>query len=390
MRAHGPGRSGGQSGSSFRGAIVPALAAVLAGCAGLAATTTPARSAAHGVLTAAHRAGLAQLGSDGPDASGADASGSPLPSVSIEPYFTPWPSGPPFTLPDWQPWPALDPGGPAQVVNRGPHVNAVAITIDDGNDPETCRRQFEFLRDNHLAATFFPTWVGVVRDKELWQEIAAAGYPIGIHTLTHRDLTEPGIADHSIRRQLGGARTKIEAIIGRPMLPIFRPPYGHLNDEVLSIAGDLGLHTAVRWDATAADSAPNSKPEGMIATALSGGHGAIVLMHCNAPVSADILPAIAQGYLERGWQLVTLPQLLRMTDDWVPGDPLPGDPLLGPDGSPLPGLSPLPSPLPNFGPPLGGSPLPGQSLLPSPLPAASSAPAGALASSAPTSAVPPP
>ena len=61
---------------------------------------------------------------------------------------------------------------------------------------------------------------------------------------------------------------------------------------------------------------------------------------------------------------MTLPQLLRMSADWVPGDPLPGDPLLGPDGSPLPSQSLLPSPLPNFGPPLGGSPLPGESLLP--------------------------
>jgi peptidoglycan/xylan/chitin deacetylase (PgdA/CDA1 family) len=288
----------------------------------------------------ARHGGLARLDSPVVDASAGLASEQPSPTESIEPYFTPWPSGPPFTLPDWQPWPALDVGGPAEVVNRGPHVNAVAITIDDGNDPETCRRQFEFLRDNHLAATFFPTWVGVVKDKALWREIAAAGYPIGIHTLTHRDLTEPGISGHSIRRQLGGARTKIEAIIGRPMLPIFRPPYGHLDPQVLSIAGDLGLHTAVTWSVTAADSAPNSKPEGMTATALAGGHGAIVLMHCNDPASADILPAIAQGYLERGWQLVTLPELLRMGADWVPGDPLPGDTQLGPDGSPLPGASP--------------------------------------------------
>jgi peptidoglycan/xylan/chitin deacetylase (PgdA/CDA1 family) len=305
----------------------------------------------NGVLSAAHQDGLAQQGSPAADASGPVASDLPMPSESVQPYFTPWPSGPPFTLPDWQPWPAYDAGGPAQLVSRGPRINAVAITIDDGNDPGTCRREFEFLRDNHLAATFFPTWVGVVKDKGLWQDIAAAGYPIGIHTLTHRDLTEPGIADHSIRRQLGGARSKIEAIIGRPTLPIFRPTYGHLDPRVLSIAGDLGLHTAVTWSTTSADTARNSKPQGMIDDALSGGRGAIILMHCNKPVSADILPAIAQGYVERGWQLVTLPELLRMNDAWVPGDPLPGDVPMGPDGSPLPASSPL----------MGASPDPGES-----------------------------
>ena len=364
MRAQGTSRSGRQSGPSGRAVIGLSLAALLAGCAGLAATTSPTPRAASGLLTAARHDGLGQLGPPTADASGLVPSDLPAASPSEQPFFTPWPSGAPFVLPDWQPWPAYDPGGPAQVVFRGPRVNAVAITIDDGNDPETCRREFEFLRDNHIAATFFPTWVGVVKDKALWQEIAAAGYPIGNHSLTHRNLREAGIADHSIRRQLGVAQAKIEAIIGRPMLPIFRPPYGAYDARVLSIAGDLGLHTAVTWSASAADSGLNSKPEGMTTAALSGGRGAIILMHCNEPVSADILPAIVQGYIERGFQLVTLPELLRMSDAWVPGDPLPGDVPAGPDGSPLPDASLLPgtSPVPDAGAPsspeMSGSPLP--------------------------------
>lgn len=235
-------------------------------------------------------------------------SGSPWPSGSPAPSLTPDPN---FVIPDWMPWPAQDPGSPSAIVSQGPHVPKIALTIDDGNFPDGCRQEFAYLSSNHIPATFFPDWIGVNKDRQLWRDIAAAGYPIGNHTLTHLNLSGPGVADHSVQRQLAEARERIEAIIRRPMLPVWRPPYGAYDGRDLRIAGQLGLHTMVLWSASDADSGPNSRPDGMIRSALRAQPGDILLSHCNTQTSADILPSIVQGLLAKGYTFVTIPDLLR-------------------------------------------------------------------------------
>jgi peptidoglycan/xylan/chitin deacetylase (PgdA/CDA1 family) len=233
---------------------------------------------------------------------------SPGPSGVPGPVPTPDPA---FIIPDWEPWPARNPGAPSVIVHQGPKVPVIALTIDDGNFPDGCSQEFGYLSANHIPATFFPDWVGVNRDRRLWRQIAAAGYPIGNHTLTHLALAGSDVKDHAVRRQLGGAQRKIEAVIGRSMIPVWRPPYGAYDGRDLRIAGDLGLHTMVLWSATDADSARHSKPAAMIRTALQAGPGDILLTHCNSQTSADILPGIVQGLLAKGLTFVTIPDLLR-------------------------------------------------------------------------------
>lgn len=197
------------------------------------------------------------------------------------------------------------------VVDRGPNLPLVALTIDDGLDPTACQEEFEWLQANSIPATFFPTWVGVAKDHDLWRQIAAAGYPIGDHTLTHIDIGRHTTPVHTITHQLADARTRIEKIIGHPLIPVWRPPYGDYSKRSLEVAGQLGFHTMVEWSMTSGDSGPRSKPEGMIQRAIAGGPGTILLTHCNDQVSADILPAIVQGYLDKGFTFVTVPDMLR-------------------------------------------------------------------------------
>ena len=187
----------------------------------------------------------------------------------------------------------------------------IALTIDDGFDPAVCRQEFDYLRQNHIKATFFPTWTGVIKDPALWRTIAAAGYPIGDHTVTHANLAHRGLSDQAIAFQLGAAQRRIAAIIDHPVLPVWRPPGGRYNGRDLQIAGSLGLHTALLWSNTDADTALHSLVTGMIRDALQSGDGAILLMHCNRQLSAQILPAIVQGLLSRGYTFVTVPELLR-------------------------------------------------------------------------------
>jgi len=236
----------------------------------------------------------------------------PLPSPAPSPSPSPSPhGGGNFTIPDWTPWLAQNPGASSAIVAEGPHKPIIALTIDDGFYPAGCRQEFEYLRSNHIAATFFPAWTGVVQDPGLWREIAKAGYPIGNHTLTHANLAHRGLPASVIRYQLREAQRRISALIHHPLLPVWRPPGGGYNELDLEIAGKLGLHTMLLWSNTDADTALHSKPSGMLRDALQGGDGAILLTHCNRKVSVHLLPQIVQGYLARGFRFVTVPRLLR-------------------------------------------------------------------------------
>jgi len=313
----------GRRGQELRWGVLFVLLSVVLGC-----TSTSQPSAVPSIPPSATSSVSITPGmSPSPEASaslGASASppiespspslGSPYPSGSLWPSLSPTPMltpDPAFILPEWEPWLAQYPGAPSAVVSQGPRMPIIALTIDDGNFPDGCRQEFAYLSANHIPATFFPDWVGVHKDPELWQEIAAAGYPIGNHTLTHLDLAGHDVEDHSVRRQLAEARQRIEKIIGRTMLPVWRPPYGSFDGRDLQIGGELGLHTMILWSASDADSGPNSKPEGMIRAALRAGPGDILLTHCNTQTSADILPAIVQGLLAQGYTFVTIPDMLR-------------------------------------------------------------------------------
>jgi peptidoglycan/xylan/chitin deacetylase (PgdA/CDA1 family) len=314
-----------KAGPWWRGALA-VLFSVVVGCT---STSQPSPSVVPSELQTAGGSPSASFGtsaslSPGPSSSPGESSSpsigsppppeSPGPSGSPGPTWTPGPSltpDPAFILPDWEPWPAQFPGSPSAIVSQGPRKPIIALTIDDGNFPEGCAQEFAYLSSSHIPATFFPDWVGVHKDPDLWREIAAAGYPIANHTLTHLDLAGPDVEDHSVRRQLAEARQRIEKIIGRSMLPVWRPPYGSFDARDLQIAGELGLHTTVLWSASDADSGPNSKPDGMVRAALRAEPGDILLTHCNTQTSADILPAIVQGLLAKGYTFVTIPDLLR-------------------------------------------------------------------------------
>jgi peptidoglycan/xylan/chitin deacetylase (PgdA/CDA1 family) len=95
---------------------------------------------------------------------------------------------------------------------------------------------------------------------------------------------------------------------------IFRPPYGEYNSDVPRAAAQLGL-TVVTWSAAAEDWLHPQPPADVIASRILGAaeNGAIFLLHEGGGDRAQTvaaLPAIITGLQERGFALVTIPQML--------------------------------------------------------------------------------
>jgi peptidoglycan/xylan/chitin deacetylase (PgdA/CDA1 family) len=162
----------------------------------------------------------------------------------------------------------------------------VALTFDDGPDPQSTPQFVKVLADHGVRATFFMLGSMVERAPALAADLAAAGHEIAVHGFDHRYLPArlPWAASHDLRR----ATEVIHAVTGvRPRF--FRPPYGVLSGPALLVTRQLRL-TPVLWGAWGREWAPGATAESVAATLrkdLAG--GVTVLLHdsgCTSPAGA--------------------------------------------------------------------------------------------------------
>jgi peptidoglycan/xylan/chitin deacetylase (PgdA/CDA1 family) len=119
----------------------------------------------------------------------------------------------------------------------------VALTFDDGPDPESTPAILDQLDRLGWQATFFLLGPMVRRAPALAAELSARGHEIGVHGDEHRSHLHrtPGAIHDDVAR----ARDSIAAATGEAPR-WFRPPYGALSAGSLTAAHQLGLQT-VLW-----------------------------------------------------------------------------------------------------------------------------------------------
>lgn len=210
-------------------------------------------------------------------------------------------------------------GAGVAVVSHGPRTApVVALTFDDGTNPANCRRLVATLLEEDVPATFLPKAQAMRLDPAFWRLVADAGYPIGNHTLTHPEL--PPLSYAAQEAEITGARQLAESITGRPMLRVFRPPYGAYDATTLAAAGAAGFPTVLLWDTSDRDTSPLGTLPEMLASGEAGRNGSVVLLHCGPDTTPWLLPSLIAAYRARGFRFVTIPQLLGVA--WSAGGPI--------------------------------------------------------------------
>jgi peptidoglycan/xylan/chitin deacetylase (PgdA/CDA1 family) len=198
----------------------------------------------------------------------------------------------------------------ARVTGRLQDPGAVAITFDDGPDPEFTPRVLEVLQRHQAPATFFIVGRRARRHPALVQRIVAAGHAVGSHTDTHADGWTLSPAEYA--RELWRGRRALESVTGRRETE-FRPPKGYLPAQAALTAAALGIRPWM-WSANPKDWRPGITAAEIVGSmpALTGGE--IVLLHDGielplAPEAEDrsatveALPAIIDAARSRGLRL---------------------------------------------------------------------------------------
>lgn len=206
-------------------------------------------------------------------------------------------------------------------IRRGPAAGgAIALTFDDGPDPDWTPRVLDVLAALGVPATFFVVGERAARAPGVVRAAAAAGHEIASHGWSHRSLWTCG--PRATEGEIGRAHDAIASLTGRAPRH-FRPPWGMVNAAMWRALRRRGQR-CVLW---------SIQPEGLRARAparqvdhvLRRAHpGAIVDLHDadgvpGAPARLlEALPPIVDGLRARGYRLVTVESLL--------GSPAPGAP----------------------------------------------------------------
>jgi peptidoglycan/xylan/chitin deacetylase (PgdA/CDA1 family) len=202
----------------------------------------------------------------------------------------------------------------------GPGAREVALTFDDGPGPYT-PAVLGVLEQRHVHATFF-----VIGKMERYfasstERALRDGNVVGDHTETHPQLAR--LSGHEQREQLLEQAARVE-LLGGPRPRLFRPPYGSFNATTMRLLRMLGM-LMVLWSVDTQDYLQPGVPAIVQRVLTSVQPGAIVLMHDGGgdrSQTVAALPLIIRGLHDRGYHLVTVPELLR---DAPPprGEPLP-------------------------------------------------------------------
>ncbi len=109
------------------------------------------------------------------------------------------------------------------VVHRGQiPAKMVALTFDDGPDPEFTPKVLDALRRHDVRATFFLIGSRAEREPELVKRLASEGHEIGNHTFSHADLSQ--ISEHKADLEIAATSLLLQATTGHSTV-LFRPPY---------------------------------------------------------------------------------------------------------------------------------------------------------------------
>lgn len=228
-----------------------------------------------------------------------------------------------------------------QVPMKGKYV---ALTFDDGPHSSLTPKALDILKKHGAKGTFFMLGQNAARNKSIVARAAAEGHELGVHTWSHIKMNSSAMA--RVDSEVSRTQNVIAAASG--VVPrVMRPPYGATNAKLINHMYDRYGMASILWDV---DTLDWRKPgvNKVISTAVNKAKpGSIILVHDIHASTLNALEGIVTGLQARGFQLVTVSELMmigkREAATPVPTEPSPvTPPLEEPVQEPVEGVTPEP------------------------------------------------
>ncbi|WP_026689740.1 polysaccharide deacetylase family protein [Alteribacter aurantiacus] len=205
---------------------------------------------------------------------------------------------------------------PDLVFLKGPdNVNRVALTFDDGPDPEFTPQILDVLKEYNVPGTFFLMGARATAYPDLVRRVAEEGHEVGNHTYWHPDLVEEADVDILVE-EVNRTEDRLAEILGF-RTSLFRAPYGFLYEELVEELGNLN-YNVIAWDVDSLDWQKITEEEIANNVLSQVQPGSIILMHdgggpgADRTETVDSLRIIIPDLLEQGFEFVPVSELLNI------------------------------------------------------------------------------
>ncbi len=214
---------------------------------------------------------------------------------------------------------------PYVITRHGALDHKVALTFDDGPDPQWTPRILDILAHEQVPATFFVIGANAEMHPEVLRRAVREGHELGIHTFTHPNIAL--ISPTQFVLELTATQRLLASTVGRQSL-LFRPPYAvdaepETPDQVRPIerASRLGYVTVGMqldpddWQRPGVDAIVSRTLE-----AAESHQGNVILLHDSGgdrTQTIAALPRLIAALRAKGYEFVPLATLMGQTRDQV-------------------------------------------------------------------------
>ena len=219
---------------------------------------------------------------------------------------------------------------PYRVARFGSNPRQLAITFDDGPDPDWTPKILDVLKREHAPATFF--LIGLQADKfsSITNRVFNEGHEIGNHTFTHPDISNISPTfmklELNLTERLFASRLGIHTVLFRPPYSVDQEPDTADQVRPLELTQSMGYITVGdKIDPNDWRDNPRRTAEQITSDVMA--HlppcapndqrcGNIILLHDGGGdrrESVRALPMIIQGVRARGYQIVPVYHLMGRT-----------------------------------------------------------------------------
>ncbi|MDY6944607.1 MAG: polysaccharide deacetylase family protein [Pseudomonadota bacterium] len=209
----------------------------------------------------------------------------------------------------------------------------VALTFDDGPDPQITPAVLDILAEYHARATFFVIGRYLDKQRALGERLHREGHELGNHSWQHSHLQNfYSAAGHGA--EIDRCAQLIKTVTHSQREPLYRPPIGLKSPPMARAAHKRNLKV-VAWSIHSRDTLardPRAIATGVVSRSRPGD---IVLLHDGhdreqrqRPLILQVLPLLLQGLRERGLSSVTVSEL---SGETLPATPAPSGARLAAD-----------------------------------------------------------
>jgi peptidoglycan/xylan/chitin deacetylase (PgdA/CDA1 family) len=184
----------------------------------------------------------------------------------------------------------------------------VALTFDDGPTEQGVAAALQALEDRGASATFFLIGEQVAQRPHLVRRIVAAGHEIANHSFSHQRMVARPASFYDME-----IRLTHDALIsaGAPKPALFRPPYGKKLWGLPAAVRRHGYEMVMIDVEEPETEDPRAYAERLVREARSGSILLMHLMYGGNEAAREALPLVIEGLQARGFEVVSVGELLR-------------------------------------------------------------------------------